>query len=270
MHPMATKFQFSDYSDERWLSILSNPDGDNCEIPSLPPEEIQLMITGASGFQTMQQAFAFYNIIRKTGEEMNKSLSSMDAILDFGCGWGRITRCFLREVMRENIYGCDCLPSMIQICNQTLPGCEFYENKPMPPLQYKSGMFDIIYAYSVFSHISEHSQKAWLKEFHRVLKPNGLLILTTRKRDFIPLMPLMPRSSIMNVEQALQDYDEGKYVHIPQTDDGPLNGTYGETAIPEQYIRSKWKRWFNIMCFLEKVAHIDQNIIVCQRKWRLF
>lgn len=228
------------------------------------------MITGASGFQTMQQAFAFYDIIRKTSEEMNKSLSSMDAILDFGCGWGRITRYFLREVIRENMHGCDCLPSMIQICNQTLPGCEFYKNNPMPPLQYKSGMFDLIYAYSVFSHISEHAQKAWLEEFHRVLKPDGLLILTTRMRDFIPLMPLMPRSSKRDIEQAFQDYDEGKYVHIPQTNDGPLNGTYGETAIPEQYIMSIWKKWFTIMHFLGNVIYVDQNIIICKRSGRHF
>ena len=80
-------------------------------------------------------------------------------------------------------------------------------------------------------------------------------------------MPLMPRNSEMDVKQALRDYDAGKYVHIPQTDDGPLNGTYGETAIPEKYIKPVWTRWYR-NAFSGNINNIDQNVIYAKESER--
>src|SRR5207253_7435957 len=49
-----------------------------------------------------------------------------------------------------------------------------------PPTRYNNGIFDVVYAYSVFSHLSEDSHLAWAGEFARVLKPGGTVILTTQ------------------------------------------------------------------------------------------
>ncbi len=45
--------------------------------------------------------------------------------------------------------------------------------------------FDLVYAYSVFSHLSAPLADAWVHEFARVLKPGGILIVTSRGRSFI-------------------------------------------------------------------------------------
>jgi cyclopropane fatty-acyl-phospholipid synthase-like methyltransferase len=39
------------------------------------------------------------------------------------------------------------------------------------------GYFDLVYAISVFTHIT-HEWSAWLLELHRILKPEGLLLAT--------------------------------------------------------------------------------------------
>ena len=46
-----------------------------------------------------------------------------------------------------------------------------------------SGSFGLIYALSVFSHLSEPLQRAWVAEFRRLLRPGGLLVLSVLGRQ---------------------------------------------------------------------------------------
>jgi hypothetical protein len=39
-------------------------------------------------------------------------------------------------------------------------------------------------AYSVFSHRSKEATDGWVAEFHRILKPGGMVATTTRGRWF--------------------------------------------------------------------------------------
>jgi len=45
-------------------------------------------------------------------------------------------------------------------------------------------MFDFIYAFSVFTHLSESGQVAWLAELSRILRPGGYLLMTTHGEAF--------------------------------------------------------------------------------------
>lgn len=243
-------------SDEEWLFRLSNPDQ---SVPLLPSEEVQRTFCGLTGFDAMKQAMAFYQAIR---EEYKKPLSTVESILDFGCGWGRITRCFLRDIPADRIYGCDVQQDMITLCEKAIRNSHFTQNNPYPPMDFDDETFDIIYAYSVFSHLSENAHLQWLAEFHRLLKPRGLLIVTTRAREFIPKMSMEPYIKKIDTERATNEYDNGEFIHTPFEGIGnPLSGFYGETAIPEQYIQRTWVKWFKDIK-IRKVEHIDQDMII--------
>ncbi len=54
----------------------------------------------------------------------------------------------------------------------------FATNRVLPPLAFEDGLFDLVYAVSVFTHIDRFQQKEWLKEFRRLLRPGGALLLT--------------------------------------------------------------------------------------------
>ena len=49
----------------------------------------------------------------------------------------------------------------------------FEQSAVEPPLRFADGSFDIVYAYSVFSHLSERVQLRWVEEFARILRPGG-------------------------------------------------------------------------------------------------
>ena len=62
---------------------------------------------------------------------------------------------------------------------KNISGVSFDLNMLNPPLTYDNGVFDLIYAISVFTHLSEQNALNWIDELHRVLKPNGILLITT-------------------------------------------------------------------------------------------
>jgi SAM-dependent methyltransferase len=99
-------------------------------------------------------------------------------VLDFGCGAGRTLRHFLDEAERAEFYGCDIdAPSIAWLADRHSPPLHVFESGEAPSLPQPDGFFDLIYALSVFTHISDH-WAGWLLELHRVLKPNGLLFAT--------------------------------------------------------------------------------------------
>jgi SAM-dependent methyltransferase len=155
-------------------------------LPSSPDEAIQSRFTGLSGDDTLRDGFKTYKVVKEVVDTYLGGLSRCERVLDFGCGWGRIIRFFLRDLSPEKILGVDCMPEAVALCQAHNHWCRFQKIETMPPSGLEAGSFDFIYAFSVFSHLSERAHRLWLEEFHRLLKPGGLVILTTRAREFIP------------------------------------------------------------------------------------
>jgi SAM-dependent methyltransferase len=99
-------------------------------------------------------------------------------VLDFGCGSGRVLRHFLDEAQEAEFWGCDLHGPSIEWVKENLsPPLHVFQNGVDPPLPLEDGHFDLVWATSVFTHITENWAD-WLLELHRVLAPGGLLIST--------------------------------------------------------------------------------------------
>ena len=162
---------FRDVSDDFWFWAFTagyRSDRRLAQIlPAFPSEDVQCRFAGAAGDDTMRDAFGFYSLVRDMARQHRQQ--PVTAILEFGCGWGRIIRLFLRDVEPQNLWGIDCLPAAIELCKDTNPYCNFRLVDPFPPSPIGQGSFDLIYAYSVFSHLSEDAHERWLAEFTRIL-----------------------------------------------------------------------------------------------------
>ena len=110
-------------------------------------------------------------------------IESLRSVLDFGCGCGRVTRYWYSH-RNTRVSGTDFNPAPIGWCRRHLPFARFTGNAPIPPLAFPGEEFDFIYALSVFTHLPEERQAAWMKELSRVLRPGGVLLLTTHGESY--------------------------------------------------------------------------------------
>ena len=121
---------------------------------------------------------AHAELIRELLAEAGTSVDSLGALLDWGCGCGRVLRHW-SSLPNTDVYGCDINPRMVDWCRDNLAFAEVELNAVAPPLSYADASFGLMYAFSVMTHLPEELQHAWMKESLRVLRPGGYLLITT-------------------------------------------------------------------------------------------
>ncbi len=145
-----------------------------------PPKELIFLIIGL-GWKSV-----YYNSGRQIYTEMESLFSrngidfaSFERVLDFGCGCGRIIRHFNNNLKSVKLAGTDYNTSLITWCRDNLTFGDFRTNKLAPPIDFEDNSFDLLYARSVFTHLTRELQGEWMKEFRRVIKTGGYLYITT-------------------------------------------------------------------------------------------
>ena len=146
----------------------------------LPPAELVDVVIGTKELAWYQLGGLFMHQAITTMLQRNSvHINSIQSILDFGCGCGRIVRWWAALGKISEIWGCDYNPELIQWCQKNLSTfAQFSVNDAGPPLDFEHGKFEFVYAYSVLTHISKPLQQPWLEELARVVKLGGHLLVT--------------------------------------------------------------------------------------------
>ena len=226
---------------------------------------------GRPATRQLVEAHALARAFKDLYRDMSGPFDRVHAVLDYGCGWGRIIRFFLKDVVEGNLWGIDCNEDLIDFCRESNPWARFELNDPLPPTDLAADHFDLAFSYSVFTHLREDVHLAWLDELRRVVKPGGLLILTVRPRHFISYCAQLtaesdPAAALVDLfsdpEQALDDYDRGRFVYVPY----PVSGYgewWGEACISRAYVERAWpSRAFELLEFVEDPSRFKQNLVV--------
>jgi hypothetical protein len=218
----------------------------------------------------MEQAFSFYAHVRRTCPLRDKP-----RLLDFGGGWGRIARLWLRETTPDRLWVADCLTDSIALLRSTgFPG-RVVQNAPMPPLppETPTGTFDLVYAFSVFSHLSEPAYLAWTDHLRSLLQPGGHLVYTTRSSHHIEHVANQQRAGkagdhgwggMPDAAVIRERYASGTFQFYPIPGGGELTDDfYGEAFVPPEYIRRR--HGGELVELTESVPLVDQAVVVVRR-----
>src|SRR3954471_22838053 len=85
-------------------------------LPDLPQDDVQERFTGNIGDHTLKEGWQFSTFVRDiAARHLGRPMSDLD-VLDFGCGWGRISRFFIKDVAPDRLWGIDPLEPAIDIC----------------------------------------------------------------------------------------------------------------------------------------------------------
>jgi SAM-dependent methyltransferase len=268
---------FRDLDDVAWAVLLSWQyelyPHIRAVLPTMPEPALQEIWNGASGLALASQTTSFYTNLRSLYAKHGARPLSESSVLDFGCGWGRLTRYLLRDVARGRLYGCDPVEGILDICRANGVAANFATTEFLPERLPFDEPFDLAFAYSVFTHLSEAAHEASLRALYESLQPGGILIATIRPPEYLyhcdALRPV--------VESLGRDPDAAlalpRYLFVPhlanpqhpQTmDAGQIE--YGETVITMSYVRERWSRWFELLEADDQPNDLHQVVLTLRRR----
>jgi SAM-dependent methyltransferase len=130
---------------------------------------------------------------------------------------------------------------LVQWCEAHLPFASVSMNGGEPPTSFSEEHFDAIYAFSVFTHMPADTQRRWLEEFRRLLRPGGLLIFSTHGSHYL--------SRLCNKER--QQFLSGQIVIRFAAGAGSnLCNTYH----PEAFVRRELSPGWNVLALIPEGA----------------
>jgi SAM-dependent methyltransferase len=154
----------------------TEPADDGLPVPSA---HLRVLVNGTpsrEGFLTSGRAGA--DSIAQAFSQSGQDIGASGALLDFGCGCGRILRHW-RDLEGVEVFGCDYNPRLADWAARHLPHASATRNGLAPPAPFPDERFGAIYAISVFTHFSPELQTAWMADLVRMLRPGGRLLFTT-------------------------------------------------------------------------------------------
>jgi SAM-dependent methyltransferase len=171
----------------------------------LPPSGLVFAVAGSRDLDWfVRTGRAGADAIRAALAAVGRPIESFEAILDFGCGCGRVLRHFA-DLPPGRLHGSDYDPAAIAWLQRHVAFVRAARNDLRPPLPCGDGAFDLIYALSVFTHLPLGLQHAWMAELRRVLRPGGVLILTTMGEHFLPRLTPPERAAFHRGEMVVRD-----------------------------------------------------------------
>jgi len=226
-------------------------------IPPLPPEHLQRRVVGVYAPDFISSGDRVVDDLNVLLAKAGTSLQQSERILDFGCGPARALRALhFRGIDKSRLFGSDIDPEAIEWCTQNYQRvATFNVNDQEPPTSYPDNFFDCVYSISVFTHLPEEMQFAWLAELRRITKPGGYLVLTFHGRNF---------------EHVLSDAEKETlstrgFVYKSVGDTEGLPSFYQGTQHSHDYIKREWSKYFQIHNIEHKAMETHQDAVLCQK-----
>lgn len=239
--------------DPRWPAL-------SALLPPAPTEQMNRHLTGDHGVTLLQKSVRFirsleHNTLVHTGRPLSAA-----RILDYGFGFGRLTRLLLHHVNPAAIFGCDVAPrSLDWVEEYRLPGQYALIDEQPTTLPFPDTNFDVIYAFSVFTHLSERVTRAAIAVLIDALAPTGLLALTIRPAGFwnVGAGTLSPE----DIARKIADHTEKGFAFAP------MNTDFGMTSISLGWLRAAFPE-LDMVGYDWSSNDAQQVVVYLRPNWR--
>lgn len=176
-------------------------------------------------------------------------------ILDFGCGYGRLSR-YLRLLGAEDaqVEGCDVdAPAIAWATAHLRNSGRFFVSPDRPPLpRPDGGGYDLIIALSVFTHLPEDMQDAWLAELMGWVRPGGRLMATIHGPYFYRFIPGADRAA----------FDARGFLHCDLGRTPGLPDYYLTSFQSEEFVRAHWSRHGEVEAVVPMAVQLQDAVVL--------
>jgi SAM-dependent methyltransferase len=207
----------------------------------LPPPRLMRLVAGTDDVEWfLRSGLLAANSMRGILARSGVTIERLGTILDFGCGSGRVLRHW-KSLDGPALHGTDYNPDLVAWCAASLPFANLGVNRLDRQLGYPDATFDLIYAFSVLTHIPLEGQSFWIAELTRVLRPGGVLFVTTQGEHYLPQLAFADQERFRSGQLVVL------HANRPGTDDCA-------TFHPESYVRESLAQGLDVVDFIPEGA----------------
>ncbi len=210
--------------------------------PPPPPKHLQVRVVGKYVGGFIESGHAICADLQEGLAPAGRRLEDFPRILDFGCGCGRIIRALRTLLPHADLSGTDIDPEAIEWLRRHYGRIASFDLAPhSPPLPYSDGRFDLVLGLSVFTHLPEDMQFAWLHELDRIAAPGALLLLTTHGEKHWGAFPpeLLEVMKTKGFYYGDFGFNYGRSISLPDFYQTSYHG--------HEYLRREWGRTFDVV-----------------------
>lgn len=195
-------------------------------------------------------------------------------ILDFGCGCGRVAMPLFYNTGGALTHACDIDASATEYLGSVLDQVDCRTTPFKPPLPYDDNTFDAIYSISIWTHLTEEDQKAWLREMQRIMRPGGILIVSTG--GWTAISSRQNSQAIKSWQGVTQEQFEAEGFMFRESETLHHEGhkkkyfpgitdSYGQTSNTRAYIEAHWSEFFDVLDHVVD-AFVVQDMVVMRKR----
>ncbi len=219
---------------------------------ALPPAELRYHVGSV-------RPADYERIGRRCAEDLGRALGTLGRelgsfahALDFGCGSGR-TLVWLRD-QGPRLSGTDLHEGCVEWARKRLAFAEFRTNRALPPLPYADATFDLVFSLSVFTHLDEADQRAWLAELRRVSRPDAVLMLSVHG----------PSCTADLAPAEAAELEARGFLALPARGLWGVFERYFNSYHLEPWVRRVWGEQFRVRAYLPRGLNGHQDLYVLE------
>lgn len=166
--------------------------------------------------------------------------SEFSNVLDFGCGTGRLLGAL--DFGSASVSGCDVGEPVSNFSTGAYPDFDIRHTGLYPPLPWESDHFDLIYSFSVFSHLTRDAEDVWLKELLRIGRHDAAYLITIQGDWMV--------EATLSGDEKAEAEAEGflfRAVHGRFSDGLDFPEYYESSYHTSEYIHAHWSNFFEIV-----------------------
>jgi SAM-dependent methyltransferase len=194
-------------------------------------------------------------------------------VFELGAASGRVTRHLLAQEPELEVWATDINFRHVAWMQTFLdPRLNAFQNTVLPHLPLEDRSFDLISAFSVFTHIDEF-ETAWILELRRLLKAGGFAYLTIHSDHLWGRLLTVPRflEALLAMREFVTDYDirtelfAAPMPHPKVVFKDTRSQIYNTNVFHSlNYVRSVWGRFFEVVDFVP-AGHGYQDVVLLRK-----
>lgn len=242
---------------------------------AIPPRRLRARAGAPGAVEFVQGGREAARTLVDTLERAGRPGEGPLAVLDLGCGSGRVLPHVAALLVNAVCTGCDVDPAAIEWASAHHPAQTWRATLFRPPLPLPQSSFQVAYSISVFSHLDAELGDQWLTEVARLLGEGGLALLSVHgahafeafRRGEVTSSWIRPdafaREPLDAEEFVFEPYVRTRWntSELPGVEDG-----YGLAFHGEARLRRLFGRELEVVEILPRAMADWQDLVVCRKR----